>query len=268
MTLNTIFNEDCFDTIERMEHIGVKADVVLTSPPYNTGKAVKGNANNMRNWDARYDVFIDNKTDEEYIDWTLKLFNHLGNILASDGVVLYNLSYGSNVTSKKNGHRTVDLTWRVLAAICERTEFTVADRIIWKKKSAIPNNRSKNKLTRICEDIFVFCRKNEYTTFHANKEVLSISGGKRSGQKNYQVIFNFIEAKNNDGVCPINKATFSSELCEKLMAIYAKPGGVVYDPFMGSGTTAVACKKLGLFYIGSEISHNQCEYAEKRLLGV
>ena len=37
---------------------------------------------------------------------------------------------------------------------------------------------------------------------------------------------------------------------------------------MGSGTTAVACKELGLNYIGSEISKNQCEWAEKRLARV
>ena len=40
---------------------------------------------------------------------------------------------------------------------------------------------------------------------------------------------------------------------------------LVYDPFMGSGTTAVACKKLGLRYIGSEISQNQVDWALKRI---
>lgn len=266
MTLNTIFSEDCFETIERMKCNGIQVDLVLTSPPYCTEKPIKGNFNNMRNWDVRYDVYIEQKTDKEYIDWTIKLFNLIDSVLTRNGVVLYNLSYGSNRTSNKNGYRTTDIMWRVVAAICERTAFTVADRIIWKKKSAIPNNRSKNKLTRICEDVFVFCRKSEYTSFHANKEVLSISKGtKRSGQKSYQVIFNFIEAKNNDGICPLNKATFSSELCEKLLNIYAKPGGIVYDPFMGTGTTAIACERVGLSWIGSEISEAQCEWANRRI---
>jgi DNA modification methylase len=49
------------------------------------------------------------------------------------------------------------------------------------------------------------------------------------------------------------------------MNIYAQKGWLVYDPFMGSGTTALACKKMGLGYIGSEISTSQVEYAEKRL---
>ena len=82
----------------------------------------------------------------------------------------------------------------------------------------------------------------------------------------YENIYNFIEAKNNDGSCPFNKATFSSELCEKLLDIYAMyDDTVVYDPFMGTGTTAVACKRMGFKCIGSEISENQVEWANKRL---
>ena len=254
--------------MKEMERNGVFCDVVLTSPPYNTAKAIKSNPDNMRNCDVRYDVFVENKTDEEYIAWTLRLFDSIDKILSPNGVVLYNLSYSSNRTSNAKGDQVTDLMWRVVAAICEKTGFTVADRIVWKRKSAIPNNRSSNKLTRICEDIFVFCRKSEYLSFRANKQVVSISGGKRAGQKNYEVIFNFVEAKNNDGSCPYNKATFSSELCEKLLSIYAEEGTVVYDPFMGSGTTALACKNKGLSYIGSEISEKQCEWAKNRLAAV
>lgn len=75
----------------------------------------------------------------------------------------------------------------------------------------------------------------------------------------------FVEAKNNDGACSYNKATYSSELCEKLLNIYAKPYGVVYDPFIGTGTTAVACKRMGIDCIGSEISKKQVEFAINRL---
>lgn len=51
----------------------------------------------------------------------------------------------------------------------------------------------------------------------------------------------------------------------KLFEIYAKEGMTVYDPFMGSGTTAVACVKKGMNYIGSEISENQVKFAEDRI---
>ena len=42
-------------------------------------------------------------------------------------------------------------------------------------------------------------------------------------------------------------------------------GDVVFDPFLGSGTTAVAAKQSGRIYIGCDISEDYCEIAEKRL---
>ena len=77
---------------------------------------------------------------------------------------------------------------------------------------------------------------------------------------------NFIEAKNNDGVCKLNRATFSTELCEKIIDLYAPMKGLtVYDPFNGTGTTGVACKRLGMKYIGSEISDAQVKYSIERI---
>lgn len=192
-------------------------------------------------------------SDDEYIDWTENIFNSYDKILKPNGVVLYNISYGNE---------NPDLMWLVIAEIIKRTNFMIADCIIWKKNSALPNNVSPNKLTRITEFVFVFCRKNEYKTYNSNKQVKSIS---HTGQKFYENIFNFIEAKNNDGSCKLNKATYSSELCEKLLKIYAKPNAIIYDSFMGTGTTAVACKRLGLNCIGSELSEAQCEFANNRL---
>lgn len=153
--------------------------------------------------------------------------------------------------------------WLVIGEIIKNTNFTIADTIIWKKKSAIPNNRSSNKLTRITEYVFVFARKQEIKTFKANKKVVSVI--EKTGQKNFENVYNFIEAKNNDGSCKINKATFSSELCVKLLDIYAQPDSIIYDSFMGTGTTAIACLLKNMKYIGSEISSDQCAYAEERI---
>ena len=81
----------------------------------------------------------------------------------------------------------------------------------------------------------------------------------------YENVLNYIEAPNNDESCDIHKATYSSSLCRQLMRIYTKEGDLVYDPFMGTGTTAIACIKEKRLYIGSEISTKYCEYAKQRI---
>ena len=254
---NVIYNMDCFAGLQGMGKGTV--DCVLTSPPYNTAGRVVYWSNKIVDGkrvykkEKRYDKHVDNKSDEEYTQWTIDLFNLFDRVLKKDGVILYNISYGNE---------TPDLMWCLIAEIIKKTSFRVADCIVWKKKSAVPNSTSKNKLTRICEFVFVFSRKSEFLTFNTNKRVKTTT---QTGQNFYEVFYNFVEAKNNDGSVSLNKATYSTELCDKLINMYVKDGGLVLDPFMGTGTTAVACLKCGRSYIGYEISKEQCDYAEKRI---
>ena len=256
MELNKIYCEDCFVTMERMIDEGIKVDNVITSPFYNTCRSSKyHNTEKSRdNHEGRYDIHLDSMTDEEYIDFTIKLFEHFDKVVEKDGCVLYNMNYGGENTT---------LMWLTIADIIRRTNWTLADDIIWKKKSALPNNVSPNKLTRIVEHVFVFCREDEFKTFKANKKVTSV---RKTGQKMYENVYNFIEAKNNDGSCKLNKATYSTDLMTQLMDIYVQPNSLVYDPFMGTGTTANACILKGMNYVGSEISQAQVDYANDRLI--
>lgn len=238
--MNKIFNENCLETMQRPELAG-KVDLVITSPPYNTSRVGASDKYN-----SRYDTFQDFKSDQDYIDWTVDIFNGYDKVLRKDGCVLYNLSY-----SNENTH----LIWIVVADIIRRTNFTTADCIIWKKSNALPNNRSKNKLTRIIEYVFVFVRKSELKTFDANKKVMSVI--EKTGQANYENVYNFFEAKNNDGANDLNKATFSTDFVKKLIEIYAKPNSLIYDSFMGIGTTAKGCIETKNNYVGSELSEAQ-----------
>ena len=253
-----LYNEDCFKTMSLLDENSV--DLVLTSPFYNTNKKAGNNLTlntatvKPGQYDyVRYDVHVDNMTNDEYNDYTVKLFNECDRIITKDGSVLYNISYGAENTTGM---------FEAVNAIITRTAWTVADVIIWKKQNALPNSTSKNRLTRLCEFVFVFCRKDELKTFYCNKQITSY---RKTGQPAYENVFNFIEAKNNDGANPYNKATYSTELCEKLLKLYAPDDCFVYDPFMGTGTTAVACERLGLHCIGSEISKNQVLYAVDRI---
>jgi len=248
--VNKIYNEDCFETMRKMDPKSIS--IVLTSPPYNMTQRKGGYADKYE----RYDVYNDWMEERYYIEWTIDLFKSFDNVVKNDRVVLYNFSYSIENPS---------LPYNLVSAIQSNTNWCIADTIIWKKKNSIPHPASYNRLNRITEFIFVFCRKNELKTFKMFKNVVKTS---KKGQKYYEIVDNFIEAKNNDKPTGINKATYSTELCKKLMNVYATDGDIVYDSFMGTGTTARACKSIGINFIGSEISKDQCEYAEKSVKSV
>lgn len=257
MTTVQFRNENCLDTMKKLIENDKKVDIILTSPPYNTARNVK-TQRALEIHNNRYVEYSDNMPNEDYCAWTVQLFNNFDKILSTNGIILYNLSYTSENPSAM---------WLAVASILSETDFMIADTIIWKKRSALPNNVSKNKLTRITEFVFVICRKNEFKTFNANKKIT-----KRNikGQVYYENIYNFIEAPNNDGSCNLNKATYSSDLCCQLLKIYATENSRVYDPFMGTGTTAIACGKFNnndnnIICIGSEISKEQVMYSVERV---
>lgn len=250
---NVIFNEDCLLTMKRMKEEGVKVDLIVTSPPYNTGRNLKSERA-RNNHEGRYDEYSESKTNDEYDSFTVDLFNGYDGILKENGVVLYNISYGTENPTQM---------WTCIADVCRKTNFMIADCIVWKKSSALPNNVSPNKLTRICEFVFVLCKKTDYMSYFMNKQISSLR--EDTGQRLYKNVFNYIEAANNDGTNPLNKATFSTELVRKLLQMYSDKGMLVYDSFMGTGTTAIGAIKEGCFYVGSEISSAQCDYANNRI---
>lgn len=275
MEINKIWNEN--NEVTMREHIDeYSVDLVMTSPPYNNShdnndrtntkannyraanagqyKDSKGNFVGIGSYHKKYDVYLDMKTTDEYCDWIVSIFNQFDRILKHNGVILWNTSY--------QNENNECACWLSIADVIRKTNFTIVDHIVWKKKTAFPITQ-KNKLSKLCEDVFVFTRKDEWTSFHSNKEYMSTS---RTGQKFYKPINNMVEAENNDEICPYNKATYSTDLCYQLFRIYAPEGGLVYDPFMGSGTTALAAKNMNLNFIGSELSKNQVEWAENRLL--
>lgn len=257
MEINKIYNEDCFDTMKRMVEDNQKVDIILTSPPYCTPDDSASLYSDKRfdNHKVHYDVFEGFDSTDAYRKWTIELFNLYNQILKTNGVILYNISYTVE---------NPNLVYLCIVDIINNTNFTIADCISWKKKSALPANQNPNKLTRICEFVFVIVRNTEYESFCTNKELCD-------NGKYKNLFFNFIEAVNNDildiKLNRLNGACFSSDLVLQLLNIYCKPGYLVYDSFMGTGTTAVACKRFGCNFIGSELSPKQVDFANDRLFG-
>ena len=88
---------DCLEWMNKISKKGKVVDVVLTSPPYNTSRPNKSDSS-LKNHEGRYKVYDDIKTGEEYCDWCVNIFNHIDTILKPNGVVLWNVSYGTDAT--------------------------------------------------------------------------------------------------------------------------------------------------------------------------
>ena len=241
----SLINGDCIEIMDELINRNIKVNKVITSPPYNI---IRPNST-----DRGYDLYKDGMANNEYIDWTISIFERYGKLLEKNGAIMYNLSYGTENTEVMN------LT---VAEIIKRTNFTLADVIVWKKNSATPNNVSSNKMTRIVEFVYIFCRRNEFYTFTSNKKILSY---RETKQPIYENLFNYFEAKNNDETQELNKATFSIDFVHNMIDRYVLSDDVVLDNFCGTGTTLIACAMKEIKSIGIEMSEKQCKHSIERI---
>ena len=221
---------------------------IITSPPYNINTERSDNYYNNGYSD------IDKLSESEYLEVRIKEFKEFERILKEDGVICYNISY-----HKENPILPILL----LNEIHNQTNFTLADIITWKKSTSMPFQSSHTKLSRITEQIYILVNKNRLHDFKTNKIVSKIN--ERTGQKFYKHYINFIEAPNNDKIKSEHKATYSTNLVKKLIDIYFPEESLIYDPFMGIGTTAIACIETNRKYIGSELMEKFYELSQKRI---
>lgn len=234
ISINKIYNENNIETMLKMPDNYISG--IITSPPYsmcNSRKDCYYNNGYSEN---------DNLSEEEYLNVRINEFKEFERILKDNGVICYNISYHNE---------NPILPQLLITEVHKQTDLTVADIIVWKKSNSIPFQTSPTKLSRICELIYVIVKKDNLHNFKTNKEISKIN--EKTGQNFYKNYVNFIEAKNNDRFKSSLKASFSSELVEKLINIYFPKDSLIYDPFMGIGTTAKGCINKGLNFIGSEL---------------
>lgn len=218
-----IYNEDCFNTMNKMIESNYQVNNIITQPPESVN-------------------FID-------------LFVCFDKILKKNGVILISLMYNKDSPIK---------TYETIVNIEKYTNFKLADIITWIKHPVLPNNMNKNRLTRQHEEIYVFCRKDEFKTFKTNKKVVSV---RESGQLNYSNLNNVIHAPIRDKkVKTFKHNVFSTDLVLELLNMYVKKSYIVYNPFSGTGTVFNACVIYKCKCIGSEIDKEQVEYARKRII--
>ncbi len=236
---------------------------VVTSPPY---------------WSLRdYDIDGHLGRDEPlpvYIKTLASLFDEVHRVLRDDGVVWLNIgdSYTSGgrtwrAPDKKNPARAaqwrpatpdglkpkdlIGIPWRLAFALQDAGWYLRSD-VIWYKPNCQPESVG-DRPTRSHEHVFLFSKSERYTYF---VDALSGPNGRRIRDV-WQI--------NTVGVPDAHFATYPTELVEQCLLLSTKPGDIVLDPFLGSGTTAVVAASLGRRAVGIELNAEYAEITKRRL---
>ena len=248
----------CGDAVEVMKKFPSNSiDIVITSPPYDAVRDYKG-----------FSLDLHASGKEIY------------RVLKNGGVVAMVIqdqtkNFGKSLTS-----------FRTIVDWCDSFGFKLFETVIYRKYGA--EGAWWNKRFRVDHEYVPIFLKGERPQ-HFNKEHLKIPskhGGKtmtgggtrltngiridtRSIKINLMkcrgTIWEYLTAGDGSRLKHQHPATFPNQLPYDFISCFTPKNGVVLDPFIGSGTTAVAAKNLGYEYIGIDIAPDYCAIAEKRI---
>lgn len=231
--INKIITGDSLKVMRQIPDGSV--DAIITSPPYNlknsTGNGMKdgrgGKWANAALIDG-YSDHDDNMPYDEYVAWQRHCLTEMLRIIPDEGVIFYN-------------HK-----WRVQAGLLQdRREiiegFPVRQIIIWKRAGGI--NFNAGYFLPTYEVIYMI-----------TKPKFKLAKGANS----FGDIWHFPQEMKNDHPAP-----FPIALIDRI--VKSTSAKIILDPFMGSGTTAIAARKNKRDYIGIELSKTYQKKAEKRI---
>jgi site-specific DNA-methyltransferase (adenine-specific)/modification methylase len=216
-------------------------DLVITSPPYNMNLRISNgkycSRQIVKEISTKYEDFADNLPIEEFYEFHKQVISEL---LRVSNLVFYNIQI---VTGSK----------RAFFQLIGDFSHNLKEIIIWDKghgqpamKEQVLNRRSE--LLLVFEKDYPISRQFRTATFERgtlNDIWLIKRERKRTGVK--------------------HGATFPEQLVELIIENFSKKGDVVYDPFLGTGTTVCVANRLGRAFMGSEISQEYADIALERL---
>ena len=238
-----IYNADCFDLLPELDDNSI--DVVITDPPYGTTD---------HKWDAPFDLDL----------W----WKHINRVCKGSIVVFADQPFTSLLVSSNIRNFRYEWIWdrgRVSTALHakRRPLKTTEDILVFSKETPIYNIQHLLKPA----DPNIVIKRKKYR--HATGVVEENGGGTYTPKwTNYPfetINYKPVRAKSrhDDSKHPTQKPI---DLMEHLVSIHSNEGDVVLDPFMGSGTTGVACRSLNRKFVGIEQDTRYYEMAGERLV--
>ena len=255
MRTNHIYHENCLATLDRMDDGYLP--LTVTSPPYNVDLG-----NNKHNQDKSYDTHDDNLTHESYMESMKDIFTKIHQKTQSGGRCIINIGDGKNgriPTHSDYIQMMSEIGWLPMANIVWNKR-NVSGRTAWGSYGS----PSAPSLPPPFEYIMVFSKDGYKLQQPENKaELIDIT--KEEFVEWSLALWDFKGASRKKIGHP---APFPVELPLRCIKMFSWATSVVYDPFMGSGTTALACLQTRREYIGSEISEAYITLANNRIRAI
>ena len=275
MNTDVIINGDALDVLKKLPDKSVNCCV--TSPPYYALR------------DYGHDAQIGREdTPEQYIERLAAVFRELHRVLRSDGTLWLNIadtycgtgdkgSYADPKNPKGRSGQSISIAkqaagckpkdligipW-MLAFVLRRDGWYLRSDIIWQKNNPMPES-VKDRPTRCYEHIFLLAKSQKYyydASSVAEPRSCCSSIGTIPAVRNRRDVWLINTVPYKGG----HFAAFPPKLAETCILVGCPKGGIVIDPFFGSGTTGFAAKNLDRHYIGIELNTDYCRLAEQRI---
>lgn len=227
-------------------------DLIVTSPPYDNTRTYYG-----------YEFDFEAIAQQLY------------RVTKDGGVVVWVVDDGSLANkSGKSGNSFKQ------ALYFKEIGFNLHDTMIWNKNSF--NSPGMGRYHNVFEYMFIFSKNRDPITFNPINDRKTLKQGtiksrppkRGSGKIREERIITIGEFGRRYNLWTISvtaplktghSATFPLQLVQDHIYSWSNEGDIVLDPFMGSGTTALAAIKLNRNYIGIEISQEYCDLARERI---
>ena len=287
---NTIINGNSLEVLKSLPDNSI--DCCVTSPPYYA----------LRDYGCDGQIGLE-ETPEKYIERLCDVFSEVRRVLTPQGTLWLNIgdSYNGNkvgntevVKNKKvsesndfhkklwSGAKPKDLIgipWMLAFALRSQGWYLRQD-IIWQKPNPMPESMT-DRCTKSHEYIFLLSKSQKYYFDHeAIQEKAKYPfdnrgerGDIRRGTQMNSMSGQTGEMRNKRDVWTVNTkpckeahfATYPFELIKPCILAGCPENGIVLDPFMGSGTTAIVARSLNRNYLGVELNPEYIKIAHKRL---
>ena len=247
---NTTIQADLFDILPLMPD--AFADLIIIDPPYNLAKNFNGTK-------------FKSMSNDDYENYLRSWFGKVCDKLKPDGSLYLCGDWKSTAAMQR---------------VIEESGLTILNRITWQREKG---RGAKTNWKNGMEDIWFAVKdpKNYYFNVEAvmmKRKVIApyrVDGVAKDWMETEEGNFRITYPSNfwDDISIPFwsmpentdHPTQKPEKLIAKLILASSQPGDVVFDPFLGSGTTSVVAKKLGRIYCGVELNELYCLFAAKRL---